>query len=87
VPDSDWLAALRTYRSHEIFCATWPEINFKAKFWIIPKERMRMKDKKEHRAPLSNEVIYSLEPIQGKPNSKALFFLHIEMCNMPPDRL
>jgi integrase len=44
-------AILTACRSGEIFGATWQEIDFKSKVWIIPKEQM--KTDKEHRIPLS----------------------------------
>ena len=53
---------LTACRSGEIFGATWQEIDFKNKVWIIPKERM--KADKEHRVPLSQEAIALLELIQ-----------------------
>lgn len=53
---------LTACRSGEVFGATWQEIDFKNKVWIIPKERM--KADKEHRVPLSQEAIALLESIQ-----------------------
>ncbi|WP_162580132.1 tyrosine-type recombinase/integrase, partial [Acinetobacter baumannii] len=53
---------LTACRSGEVFGATWQEIDFKNKVWIIPKERM--KADKEHRVPLSHEAIALLESIQ-----------------------
>jgi integrase len=55
-------AILTACRSGEIFGATWQEIDFKNKIWIIPKERM--KAEKEHRVPLSHESIILLRSIQ-----------------------
>ena len=55
-------AILTACRSGEIFGATWQEIDFESKVWIIPKERM--KAEKEHRVPLSQEAIDLLESIQ-----------------------
>lgn len=55
-------AILTACRSGEVFGATWQEIDFKNKVWIIPKERM--KADKEHRVPLSPPVIHLLESIQ-----------------------
>lgn len=55
-------AILTACRSGEIFGATWREIDFKNKVWIIPKERM--KAEKEHRVPLSQEAIALLESIK-----------------------
>lgn len=53
---------LTACRSGEVFGATWQEIDFKNKVWIIPKERM--KADKEHRVPLSLEAIALLKLIQ-----------------------
>ncbi|ENX23088.1 hypothetical protein F892_02331 [Acinetobacter vivianii] len=55
-------AILTACRSGEVFGATWQEIDFKAKVWTIPKERM--KADKEHRVPLSQEAIALLELIK-----------------------
>lgn len=60
---------LTACRSGEVFGATWQEIDFVAKVWTIPKERM--KANKEHRVPLSNEAITLLKSIQydARPSS------------------
>lgn len=55
-------AILTACRSGEIFGATWQEIDFVSKVWIIPKERM--KAEKEHRFPLSQEALTLLESIK-----------------------
>ena len=55
-------AILTACRSGEIFGATWQEIDFKNKVWIIPKERM--KAEKEHRVPLSQQALSLLESVQ-----------------------
>ena len=55
-------AILTACRSGEIFGATWQEIDFESKVWIIPRERM--KAEKEHRVPLSQEALSLLESIQ-----------------------
>lgn len=52
-------AILTACRSGEVFGASWKEIDFKNKIWIIPKERM--KAEKEHRVPLSEVAINLLE--------------------------
>lgn len=63
-------AILTACRSGEIFGATWQEIDFKVKVWVVPKERM--KTKKEHRVPLSQPAIDLLKIIekdfQPQPN-------------------
>ncbi|MFL9507013.1 tyrosine-type recombinase/integrase [Acinetobacter baumannii] len=55
-------AILTACRSGEVFGATWQEIDFESKVWIIPKERM--KAEKEHRVPLSPEALSLLESIK-----------------------
>ncbi|MDC4944957.1 integrase arm-type DNA-binding domain-containing protein [Acinetobacter baumannii] len=55
-------AILTACRSGEVFGATWQEIDFESKVWIIPKERM--KAEKEHRVPLSQEALSLLESIK-----------------------
>lgn len=46
-------------RSGEVRGATWEEIDLKARNWIIPRERM--KARKEHVVPLSDEALAVLE--------------------------
>lgn len=58
--------------SGEVFGATWQEIDFKNKVWIIPKERM--KAEKEHRVPLSEETITLLESIQDNVQPQEVIF-------------
>jgi integrase len=45
---------LTAAQSGETFWATWDEINFAERLWIIPKERM--KKRKEHSVPLSERA-------------------------------
>ena len=47
--------ALTACRTNEVIGATWPEIDISAKVWTIPKARM--KAGKEHRVPLSDQVM------------------------------
>lgn len=65
-------AILTACRSGEIFGATWQEIDFESKVWIIPKERM--KAKKEHRVPLSVPAIELLKSIQANTQSQGYIF-------------
>jgi integrase len=53
------LTILTCTRTNETIQATWGEIDFEEKLWIIPKDRM--KAGREHRAPLSNQAISILE--------------------------
>ncbi|WP_327858710.1 tyrosine-type recombinase/integrase [Acinetobacter guillouiae] len=65
-------AILTACRSGEIFGATWKEIDFESKVWIIPKERM--KAEKEHRVPLSLPAISLLESIQTNTQPQGYIF-------------
>ncbi len=49
------LLMLTFVRTSELINATWDEIDFERKEWIIPAERMKMD--KEHLVPLSRQVI------------------------------
>jgi len=62
---------LTAARSGEIRGATWDEIDFNSKMWIIPAERM--KANKEHRVPLSKEALKLLESLNKDPENNLLF--------------
>ena len=49
------LLVLTATRSGEVRLANWREINFEARTWIIPAERMKMKE--EHIVPLSDRAL------------------------------
>ena len=49
------LVVLTAVRSGEAWLATWDEIDFEARTWRIPADRM--KTAKEHRFPLSDAVL------------------------------
>lgn len=49
------LMMLTFVRTSELINARWDEIDFEAKRWIIPAERMKMR--KEHMVPLSDQAI------------------------------
>jgi len=53
------LLMLTFVRTSELINATWDEIDFERKEWIIPAERMKMN--KEHVVPLSRQVIEILK--------------------------
>ncbi len=56
-------------RTVELIEATWDEFNLEEKIWIIPAERMKMRN--EHRVPLSNQVVAILKELKKRfPNSK-----------------
>lgn len=50
-------------RSGEVRGSRWAEIDLEAKVWTVPAERM--KTGKEHRVPLTDEAIDSLEAVMG----------------------
>jgi integrase len=54
-------AILTAARSGEVCGATWPEMDLKAKTWTVPEERM--KAKKQHRVPLSDEAVKLLKDL------------------------
>lgn len=59
---------LTATRSNEVRGAQWHEVDFNAKVWTIPAERM--KAGKEHIVPLSSQAVAlleSMERIQGSP--------------------
>ncbi len=62
---------LTASRAGEVFGATWDEIDMKAKTWTIPKERM--KAEKEHRVPLSDDVMVLLEALPRVVGSHYVF--------------
>ena len=54
---------LTAARSGEVRGATWDEINFKDKIWVVPADRM--KARKEHMVPLSQTTIEILQQAQA----------------------
>ena len=59
-------AILTAARSSEVRGAAWQEIDFDAKAWTVPAERM--KAKKPHRVPLSESALRLLRARpEGKP--------------------
>ena len=57
-------AILTACRSGEVRGATWSEIDFEAKLWIVPAERM--KARKEHRVPLLTGATAVLDSISQR---------------------
>ena len=57
------LLALTFVRTNELFAAEWKEIDWKIKEWHIPKERMKMR--RPHIVPLSDQVITILKELKG----------------------
>ncbi|SLN34522.1 Prophage CP4-57 integrase [Roseovarius albus] len=54
---------LTACRTSEVLEMKWPEVDFDAKLWTIPAERM--KTAVEHRVPLTEEMLSILEPLQA----------------------
>jgi integrase len=50
-------------RTGEVLGMQWPEIDFEARLWTCPSERM--KTSAEHRVPLTDETLAILEPLQA----------------------
>jgi integrase len=63
---------LTAARSGEVRGATWSEIDFEGKRWIIPGKRM--KSGREHRVPLSEPVMTILGAMKQKSGDKELIF-------------
>ena len=62
---------LTAARSGAARAATWAEVDFEAKEWRIPGERM--KGGREHRVPLSDAVLAVLERVRGVDGSGLIF--------------
>ena len=65
------LAILTAARSGEVRGAKWSEIDLVAAVWTIPKERM--KAEKEHRIPLSAEVLGLLNSLPRMADTDLVF--------------
>lgn len=70
--DSIEFAVLTCSRVGEVLGATWPEIDFQNRMWIVPEERM--KGRREHRVPLSDAALAVLAR-QKRRNDTDLIFL------------
>jgi len=64
-------AILTATRTLETVRATWDEINFEEKLWIIPARRMKAKE--EHRIPLSHRALEILSEMAKVKNSQWIF--------------
>ncbi|WEJ32177.1 site-specific integrase [Devosia sp. SD17-2] len=64
-------AALTAARTNEVRQAKWSEIDFAARLWTVPKERM--KSGKEHEVPLSDRAVAILEGQRQKATSDLVF--------------
>lgn len=58
-----WLLAYTGLRRSEVMRATWDEINFETRTWIIPSHRMKTRQG-DHIVPLSRQVIDLLLQLQ-----------------------
>lgn len=65
-------AILTASRSVEVRFATWSEIDFAAKLWTVPKERMKSKER-DHRVPLTDEAMAMLEELKETATSEWVF--------------
>ena len=66
----EWLI-LTASRTSETIGATWDEIDFEAKIWTIPAERI--KGGKEHRVPLPSEALKIAKEMQEMKNRDYVF--------------
>ena len=67
------LMLLTFVRTSELLNATWDEFDLENKIWLIPAERMKMK--KEHFVPISNQVsliLNELKKFETSPNNYIL---------------
>jgi len=62
---------LSAVRTNETISATWTEIDFAAKLWIIPPERM--KSNREHRVPLTARALKILNGLPREHGNKHVF--------------
>lgn len=62
---------LTAARTGEVICARWDEIDFKAKIWTAPAERM--KGGREHRVPLSDEALAILKTQTARRENEFVF--------------
>lgn len=64
-------AVLTAARSGEVRGATWDEIDLENKVWVIPSNRM--KARREHRVPLSDQAIALLSGIERREGNQLIF--------------
>jgi integrase len=69
------LVVLTATRASEALGATWPEVDLTAAEWVIPAERMkgRQGERREHRVPLSPQVVELLEALPREASNTFLF--------------
>jgi integrase len=73
---------LTAARSGEVFGAKWSEIDWDAKVWTVPAKRM--KERREHRVPLTDEALDILKDRRGEetPDAGALIFAGVAGAQM-----
>jgi integrase len=64
-------AILTVARTGEVMGAKWSEIDFEARLWTVPEERM--KAGREHRVPLSEPVLVILTALRGAREGAFVF--------------
>lgn len=69
------LMLLTFVRTSELIKATWDEIDLEQKIWLIPQERMKVKEKGDHLVPLANQTIQLLEELKTLPTSPSNYIL------------
>ena len=62
-------------------CATWNEIDWENRLWRIPAERMKMK--RDHIIPLSNQTISALEKLSNITGNSDYLFPGIHNIHQP----
>ena len=65
------LIILTATRAGETFAAKWREFDMESRIWTIPADRMKMK--KEHRVPLSDEAVKLLESMSRNSDAQLVF--------------
>jgi integrase len=75
------LLALTFVRTSELLGAEWREIDFEAKRWNIPAERMKMRT--QHIVPLSTQALYLLRVLHAITGSGPLLFPGDRGVNRP----
>lgn len=65
------LVILTASRSGEVRKAMWSEIDLSGKVWLIPAERMKMK--RDHRVPLSDEAVALLKGLPRQAGTDLVF--------------
>jgi len=70
-------------RTSELIGAEWSEIDWQAKIWTIPAERMKGKrgSRKEHLVPLSKQALQVLRSLEAITGPEGLIFKSIRTSN------